>query len=103
MKKSIPHSLDVEKAKLVVKKAIEAYQERFAKYDFSPTWVGDDRVDFGFSVKGKRLEGSMSVQPRSLDFELDVPFIFRAFSVKATAIIEDEVQRWVGKAQRGEI
>ena len=103
MKQSIAHSLDVEQAKLVVKKAVEAYQERFEKYRFSPRWVGDDRVEFDFTVKGKRLEGAMAVRPTSLDFELDVPFIFRAFSGKAVAIIEDEVRKWVGRAERGEL
>lgn len=103
MKQSISHSLDLEKAKLVAKKAVEAYQERFAKYNFAPRWQGDDRVEFDFSVKGKRLEGAMQVRPQSLDFELEVPFIFRAFSGKATAIIEEEVRKWIERVERDEL
>jgi hypothetical protein len=103
MKQSIPHSLEIDQAKLVAKKAVEAYQERFAKYNFAPRWVDDTRVEFGFAVKGKRLEGAMHVRERSLDFELEVPFLFRAFSGKATSIIEEEVRKWIGRAERDEL
>ena len=103
MKQSIPHSLEIDKAKIVAKKAVEAYQERFAKYNFASTWVDESRVEFGFAVKGKRLAGAMQVRARSLDFELNVPFIFRAFSAKATSIIEEEVRKWIGRAERDEL
>ena len=103
MKQSIPHSLEIDQAKLVAKKAVEAYQERFAKYNFVPRWVDEARVEFGFAVKGKRLEGAMHVRELSLDFELEVPFLFRAFSGKATSIIEEEVRKWIGRAERDEL
>ena len=45
----------------------------------------------------------MQVRPQSLDFELEVPFIFRAFSGKATAIIEEEVRKWIERVERDEL
>ncbi|MFO7563353.1 MAG: polyhydroxyalkanoic acid system family protein [Enhygromyxa sp.] len=103
MTHDIPHDLDLDLAKLAAHKAAEAYGERFAEYDYKATWVRDDRVELGFTVVGKRLEGSMTIKPDRLELELDVPFMMRPFRGKAIQIIEKEARTWLDKAKRGEL
>ena len=93
----------METAKLAARKAVEAYGERFDKYDFKSDWKSDTRVEISFAVKGKRLDGSFTVHPSKLQLELDVPFIFRVFSGRAIEIIEAEARTWLDKAKRGEL
>lgn len=103
MKHAIEHDLDIDLAKKAAQKAVEAYGKKFADYDFSSKWVHEERVELGFTVAGKRLEGSMDVEPKQLALELDVPFVFRVFSGKAVQIIEKEARRWLDKAKKGEL
>jgi hypothetical protein len=99
----IPHDLDFDLAKLAAVKAAEAYGQRFAEYDYRAKWVSDRRVELGFTVVGKRLEGAMTVMPDRLQLELEVPFMLRPFRGKAISIIEKEAQGWLDKAKRGEL
>lgn len=90
-------------AKLAAQKAVEAYAERFADYDFRSNWVDDTRVDLSFAVAGKRLDGSMVVRSDAMALSLDVPFVFRMFKNKAIDIIEREARKWIDKAKNGEL
>lgn len=100
---AIPHDLDLELAKKAARKAVEAYGEQFKDYAFSADWKGDSKVDIGFTVTGRRLEGSLSVLADKMLLELQVPFIFRVFSGRAIAIIEREANVWIEKARKGEL
>lgn len=99
----IPHDLSLDLAKLAARKAAEAYGERFAEYDYKARWVNETRVELGFTVMGKRLEGAMTVKSSKLQLELDVPFMSRPFQGKAISIIEKEARGWIDKARRGEL
>jgi hypothetical protein len=103
MTHDIPHTLDIETAKRAARCAVEAYSERFARYDFEARWVRDDRVELAFVVAGKRLQGAMSVLAKSLRLELDVPWMFRMFKGKAIDVIEREAKIWIDRAQRGDL
>ena len=103
MTHDIPHDLDMDLAKLAARKAAEAYGKRFAEYDYSARWVTDTRVELGFTVVGKRLEGTMTVQSSKLVLELEVPFMMRPFRGKAIQIIEREALVWLDKARKGEL
>lgn len=103
MKHEIKHDLAPDLAKLAATKAVDAYRERFSQFQFAERWVDDVTMAFGFSVTGKKLEGTLAVRPTCYELELEVPFIFRVFRGKAIEIIEREVQKWVGKARAGEL
>ncbi|MFV8755044.1 polyhydroxyalkanoic acid system family protein [Nannocystaceae bacterium ST9] len=103
MKHDIPHDLEIALAKLAARKAAEAYAKRFAEYDYRHRWATDTRLELGFTVMGKRLEGIMEVLPRKLALELEVPFMFKVFQGKAISIIEREANEWIAKARRGEL
>ena len=93
----------MDTAKLVARKAVESYQERFSGYGFVPRWINDTKVELDFEVKGKRLDGALTVLSDKLIFEMDVPFIFRVFTGQATKIIDRETRAWIDKAKLGEL
>lgn len=103
MTHDIPHDLDFDLAKLAAEKAAVAYGERFAEYAYQARWVSKSRVELGFTVMGKRLQGALTVKPNKLELELDVPFVFRPFRGKAIQIIEKEARMWLDKAKAGEL
>ncbi len=103
MKHDIPHDLEIPLAKLAARRAADAYAQRFAGYDYRQRWSSETRLELGFTVMGKRLEGIMDVEPRKLVLELEVPFMFKVFQGKAIEIIEREAKVWLAKARRGEL
>ena len=103
MEHRVPHDLGREKAKEVAEAAFKSYQQKFAEYKPTANWVSDSRCEIAFSVKGKKLTGVMTVNPKDIGLDLDVPFIFRPFKGKAIGVIEREIEMWIGKARAGEI
>ena len=103
MKHQVPHDLGMDKAKKATLAAFESYRQRFAKYDPRANWVGDDRANISFSVKGITLSGTLEVKPDSIDMDLDVPFLLRPFKKQAIGVIEGEIKRWVDRARAGEV
>lgn len=103
MKHSVPHDLGKEAAKRAAIAAFDAYKARYAKYNPTATWTTDDRADISFTAKGITLKGVLEVQPKSIDMDLDVPFLLRPFKDRAMSTINQEITQWIGKAKRGEI
>jgi hypothetical protein len=103
MKHSVPHNLGQEKAKQVAEAAIGSYSERFAQYNPVANWVNDKRAEISFKVKGVKLSGAMQVNPNDIEMDLDVPFMLRPFKGTALGVIEEEVKKWIAKAQAGQI
>lgn len=103
VKHEITHDLDLETAKKVARKAVESYEARFKDYGFETRWKDDTYVELEFNVKGKRLDGSLKVEPSKLVFQMDVPLLFRVFTGKATEIIERETRSWIDRAKAGEL
>jgi hypothetical protein len=103
MKHSVPHDLGQQRAKLAAQAAIAAYEQKFAKYQPKTRWVTDSRADISFSVKGLNLSGSIEVLDRSIDLDMDVPFLLRPFKNQAIGVIEAEIREWIDKARAGQI
>lgn len=103
MKHVVTHGLGFDKAKKVADHAMDAYKQRFPQYNPNARWVDDKRADITFSVKGVSLHGSLEVNERDIEMELDVPFLLRPFKGKALSVIEDEIKVWVAKAKAGEV
>ena len=103
MKHSVPHDLGQQRAKEAAKAAIAAYEQKFAKYHPQTQWVTDTRANISFSVKGMSLSGSIEVLDRSIDLDLDVPFLLRPFKNQALGVIEGEIREWIDKARAGKI
>ncbi len=103
MKHGVPHDLGMEQAKKAAQAAFASYSERFAKYRPTATWTTDDRAEVSFTVKGVTLRGVLEVRPTSIDMDLDVPFLLRPFKDRALGAVDQEINRWIEKAKRGEI
>lgn len=103
MKHRVPHSLDRATAKMVTEKAIEEYAAKFSQYSPTSSWQGDDKLAVGFSVKGVKLEGLLTLVEQAIELELKVPMLFRPFKKKALAVIEEEIREWIEKANAGEL
>jgi len=43
------------------------------------------------------------VLERSIDLDLDVPFLLRPFKNQALGVIEGEIREWIDKARAGKI
>ncbi|MFO7181027.1 MAG: polyhydroxyalkanoic acid system family protein [Pseudomonadota bacterium] len=103
MKHVVNHDLGQERAKEVADKALTTYVEKFAKYSPRSHWVSPNRADISFSVKGMTLNGSLEVQDRAFELELDVPFLLRPFKGQALNVIETEIRQWISKAKAGQL
>ncbi len=92
MKHSVSHDLGKERAKQVTEAAWSSYCAKFSKYTPTIKWLSDDRAQIGFNAKGMSLEGSISLQPTTIDLELDVPFLLKPFQKMAVGVIEEEIK-----------
>jgi hypothetical protein len=103
LKGSIKHDLTPEQLRAAVRKFAEVYVQRFAEYHADAEWLGDDRVEVRFKVKGVRLAGRLELKPRELGLDMSVPLPFALFKNRALKAIEEEVTPWLEKAKRGEL
>ncbi len=103
MKHSVPHDLGQERAKQAAEAAIAAYAQKFAKYHPQSRWVTPTRADISFSIKGMSLSGSLEVQAKSIDLDLEVPFLLRPFKNQALGVIEGEIRECIEKARAGQV
>lgn len=103
MKHAVPHSLGKTQAISVAKKAFDSYVARFSQYGAQVNWTSDDRANIGFNVKGVSLKGSVAVEEKDIQIDMDVPFLLRPFKDLALGKVEEEIKDWIGKAQRNEL
>lgn len=103
MKHIIEHDLDMKRLRKATQKAMDAYSERFAKYNPQARWIDDDNAVISFSAKSVELEGNLALRPEEIELQLDVPFVFRVFRKKAIDIIDSEIKTWLEKARQGEL
>ncbi|HYO94071.1 MAG TPA: polyhydroxyalkanoic acid system family protein [Polyangiaceae bacterium] len=103
MKHVVNHDLGQERAKKVAEEAFKSYQAKFAGYSPEANWVTPNRANISFKVKGMALTGSLEVQDKSIEMDLDVPFLLRPFKGHALGVIEGEIKEWLAKAKAGQL
>jgi len=103
MQHQVKHGLDFETARRATDKAFETYAEKFSDYNPEYRWVDDHNAEVSFSAKGVGVDGQVEIKDDAIEFDLDVPFLLKAFKGKAVSVIEDEIQKWVDRAERGEL
>jgi hypothetical protein len=97
MKHSVPHDLGQERAKKVTEAALGSYAAKFAKYNPTTTWTTPNKAQISFSVKGMSLKGGIEVKDKTIDLDLDVPFLLRPFQGQAVSVIDGEIRAWLAK------
>lgn len=103
MKHRVSHDLELALARRVARKALEGYIERFAKYQPSLTWQGEDRAELAFSVLGTSVTGVAELSEGAIDIEFNVPLLLVPFRAKAIEVVEREIRAWIERARRGEL
>lgn len=103
MKHSVPHDLSLELAKKAADAALQAYKARFSEYDPQITWVNDRLAEVNFRAKGLTMKGSFEIKETAVDMDMEVPLLLRPFKNKALEVIEEQIQKWIDKARRGEL
>lgn len=101
MKHSVTHGLGKELACKVAKAACESYATKFKDYNPTTNWLSEESADIGFSAKGITLTGTVTVNDKSIDLDLNVPFLLRPLKSKALGVIEESIQDWIAKAKAG--
>jgi len=99
MKHSVPHDLGQERAKKVAESALAAYSQKYANYHPQVSWTAQNRAAISFKVKGMSLGGTLEVLDKSIDLDIDVPFMLRPFKSQALGVIEGEITEWINKAK----
>jgi hypothetical protein len=97
MKHSVPHDLGQERAKKVTEQALGTYAAKFSKYAPKTTWTTPSKAQISFSVKGMTLTGAVEIKEKSIDMDLDVPFLLKPFQGQAISVIEGEIKEWLAK------
>jgi hypothetical protein len=103
MKHVMQHDLPPETARKVAQHAFDSYRARYSNYSPTLTWVSDDKAQASFQAKGITLKGAIELQPNSISFDLEVPFILKMFKKKAVSVMDRELRHWLDKAKAGEI
>jgi len=103
MKHAVSHDLGQERARQVAEAALNAYKQKFAKYNPQSSWVTPSKADISFNVKGMTLKGVLEVLPTTIEMDLDVPFLLKPFKGTAIQAIDSEIREWIGKAKSGEL
>ena len=99
MKHSVHHDLGQERAKKVAESALSTYAQKYANYNPQVIWKGPNKADISFKVKGMSLSGSLEVLDKTIDLDMDVPFLLRPFKNQALGVIEGEIKDWIKKAK----
>ena len=103
MKHSISHDLDAATARRVAERALSSYQTRFPDADPRVTWTDAKTAELQFKIKGVKLSGTVVLQAKTIEVELDVPLLFRPFRKKAISVVEQEILKWIAEAKAGRI
>ena len=61
------------------------------------------RAEISFNVKGMSLSGTLEVQPKAIEMDLDVPFLLKPFKGTAISVIEEEIKSWLAKEKAGQL
>ncbi len=103
MKHVVHHDLGQERAKQAAEAALGTYAKKFEKYSPKVNWTTSSKAQISFNVKGFTLSGDLEVLDRSIEMDLDVPFVLRPFKGQALNVIENEIKDWIAKAKSGAV
>jgi hypothetical protein len=104
MKHTVKHGIaDLDRVRTVIERAYDSYKERLSDYSPQLSWTGDRTAAVSFEVMRKKIEARFEIAPEEVRIEGDIPFLFRPFEGKIKSVVGNEVEKWVKKAENGEI
>ena len=103
MKHVIEHGVTQAKAKQAIETAINVYSRKFPEFEPKSRWLNDKQAQVAFRVKGMTLLATIHIKAKTIESEMDVPFLFLPFRGRALKVIEDEIRKWIARAKAGEL
>ncbi len=104
MKYVTKHGIDdLDRVKTVIEKAYGSYKERLSEFSPNLTWKDDRHATVSFSVMKKSLSTDFEITPEEVRIEGKIPLMFKLFESKIEKVVGGEVEKWIAKAQNGEI
>ncbi|MGB5810299.1 MAG: polyhydroxyalkanoic acid system family protein [Polyangiales bacterium] len=101
---TIKHDLSPELAHKAAQKAADYYTEKWAKYNAQTNWVGEDRAEISFRVKGVDVAATLDMQPGQIVVGMQkVPLLLRPFKKQALDVVQRTMTKWIEKAKNGEL
>ncbi len=94
-----PHDLPLPLARRATQRAVQAYVERFAKFQPQIQWHDEDRSTVEFKATGLTFRGRFELTQDAVLLSLEVPFLLRALRPKAIEIVGREIEHWVRKVR----
>ena len=94
-KHSIQHDLSPEKAKEVLEKASEQYCKEFYRLSPQVGWESENEMNISFNAMGSPVKAKLVINKNSIDVEMKLPVLFRAFRGQAIKVIDREVSKWI--------
>jgi hypothetical protein len=104
MQHIIKHDLSPELAKKAAERAAEYYTQKWEKYDATTTWTSDTHAEITFHVKGVNVAATVDLQPGQVVIDMTkVPLLLRPFKNMALDVVQKTMEKWIVKAQNGEL
>jgi hypothetical protein len=97
MRHRFTHGSDRDTVVRAAKRAFEAYRTRYPSYDLRMDWTGPYDARVTFRAKGIDVSCAVSIRADHIETDLEVPFLFRIFQKRATAIIEREAHAFIAQ------
>ena len=101
MKHQIPHRLSTPLARLVTRKALDSYVQRYPEFKPTGRWTSPDKAEFQLSALGAKVNGVIAVTTSTVDFDIDVPLVIEPFRKRVTSMVDEEVKLWLTWAAEG--
>ncbi len=104
MKYVAKHGIDdLDQVRTVIEKAYGSYKERLSEYSPSLSWKDERNATVSFAVMKKSISTDFEITDEEIRIEGKIPFIFKPFESKIEKVVGGEVDKWIAKAQAGEI
>ncbi len=94
---------DLDRVKVVIEKAYDAYKMKLADYNPSLRWENDRRAKVEFTVMRKTIDANFAITDTEVRIEGSIPFLFRPFQGKIERVVGREVEKWLAKEKAGEL
>lgn len=100
---TFPHTLDNQTAKITMDQAFDWYKQQYPDYQPQLVWQSPVQAAVSFAAKGLHIKGRLVLAPQSIQMELEVPLMLRMFKGLAVDKIQQEMKRWIAKAEAGQL
>lgn len=101
MQHRIAHTLSLPLARVVTRKALDSYVQRYPEYKPTGRWASADQAQFHLQALGVKVDGTLTVSAGAVDFNVDLPLVIEPFRKRIIADVEEEIATWMKWAKEG--